>query len=132
MKKSLFLLLAFSLILSLTLGCLVGCNNPSGNKCPTCGKNPCECPPADDGKGVDLVLFIGQSNMAGRGNASQATQVAEIVAVGPGGIIDGKEIVMEVKVGQKVITSKYAGTEVKCDGVEYTIVKQSDILAIVE
>lgn len=75
MKKSLFLLLAFSLVLSLTLGCLVGCNNPSGNECPTCGKDPCECPPADDGKGVDLVLFIGQSNMAGRGDASAATKV---------------------------------------------------------
>ena len=66
------------------------------------------------------------------GAAKEKPQVAEIVAVGPGGIVDGKEIVMEVKVGQKVITSKYAGTEVKCDGVEYTIVKQSDILAIVE
>ncbi|MBQ7300668.1 MAG: co-chaperone GroES [Clostridia bacterium] len=66
------------------------------------------------------------------GTAKEKPQVAEIVAVGPGGVIDGKEIVMEVKVGQKVITSKYAGTEVKCDGVEYTIVKQSDILAIVE
>ena len=66
------------------------------------------------------------------GTAKEKPQVAEIVAVGPGGIIDGKEIVMEVKVGQKVITSKYAGTEVKCDGVEYTIVRQSDILAIVE
>ena len=66
------------------------------------------------------------------GTAKEKPQVAEIIAVGPGGIVDGKEIVMEVKVGQKVITSKYAGTEVKCDGVEYTIVKQSDILAIVE
>ena len=66
------------------------------------------------------------------GTAKEKPQVAEIVAVGPGGIVDGKEIVMEVKVGQKVITSKYAGTEIKCDGVEYTIVKQSDILAIVE
>ena len=66
------------------------------------------------------------------GSAKEKPQVAEIVAVGPGGVIDGKEVVMEVKVGQKVITSKYAGTEVKCDGVEYTIVKQSDILASVE
>ena len=66
------------------------------------------------------------------GSAKEKPQMAEVVAVGPGGIIDGKEIVMEVKVGQKVITSKYAGTEVKCDGVEYTIVRQSDILAIVE
>ena len=66
------------------------------------------------------------------GTAKEKPRVAEIVAVGPGGVVDGKEIVMEVKVGQKVITSKYAGTEVKCDGVEYTIVRQSDILAIVE
>ncbi|MBO5648663.1 MAG: co-chaperone GroES [Clostridia bacterium] len=66
------------------------------------------------------------------GTAKEKPQIAEIVAVGPGGIVDGKEISMEVKVGQKVITSKYAGTEVKCDGTEYTIVRQSDILAIVE
>ena len=58
--------------------------------------------------------------------------MAEIVAVGPGGIIDGKEVKMEVKVGDRVITSKYAGTEVKFDGVEYTILKQSDVLAVVE
>ena len=66
------------------------------------------------------------------GTAKEKPQVAEIVAVGPGGIVDGKEIKMEVKVGDKVLTSKYAGTEVKIDGVEYTILKQSDILAIVE
>ncbi len=54
------------------------------------------------------------------------------MAVGPGGIIDGKEVKMEVKVGQKVMYSKYAGTEVKLDGTEYIILKQSDILAIVE
>ena len=64
--------------------------------------------------------------------AQEKPQVAEIVAVGPGGIVEGKEVVMEVKVGDKVLTSKYAGTEVKMDGVEYTILKQSDILAIVE
>ena len=58
--------------------------------------------------------------------------MAEIVAVGPGGVIDGKEVKMELKVGDKVITSKYAGTEIKFDGVEYTILKQSDVLAIVE
>ena len=73
-----------------------------------------------------------QSGIILAGTAKDKPQVAEIVAVGPGGVVDGKEIVMEVKVGQKVITSKYAGTEVKCDGVEYTIVRQSDILAIVE
>ncbi len=66
------------------------------------------------------------------GTAKEKPQVAEVVAVGPGGIVDGKEVVMTVKVGDKVITSKYAGTEVKCDGIEYNIVKQSDILAIVE
>ena len=64
--------------------------------------------------------------------AKEKPQVAEVVAVGPGGLVDGKEIVMTVKVGDKVITSKYSGTEVKCDGVEYTIVKQGDILAVVE
>ena len=64
--------------------------------------------------------------------AKEKPQVAEVVAVGPGGLVDGKEVVMTVAVGQKVITSKYSGTEVKCDGVEYTIVKQGDILAIVE
>ena len=64
--------------------------------------------------------------------AKEKPQIAEVVAVGPGGLVDGKEIVMTVKVGDKVITSKYSGTEVKCDGIEYNIVKQSDILAIVE
>ena len=58
--------------------------------------------------------------------------MAEIVAVGPGGVVDGKEVKMELKVGDKVITSKYAGTEIKFDGTEYTILKQSDVLAIVE
>ena len=66
------------------------------------------------------------------GTAKEKPQVAEVVAVGPGGMVEGKEITMIVKVGDKVITSKYAGTEVKCDGVEYNIVKQNDILAIVE
>ncbi len=66
------------------------------------------------------------------GSAKEKPQMAEVVAVGPGGVVDGKEVKMEVKVGDKVITSKYAGTEVKFDGVEYTILKQNDILAIVE
>ena len=66
------------------------------------------------------------------GTAKEKPQVAEIVAVGPGGMVDGKEIKMEVQVGDKVLISKYAGTEVKLDDVEYTILKQSDILAIVE
>ena len=66
------------------------------------------------------------------GTAKEKPQVAEVVAVGPGGIVDGKEIKMELKVGDKVLLSKYAGTEVKVDGVEYTILRQSDVLAIVE
>ena len=65
-------------------------------------------------------------------SAQEKPQIVEVVAVGPGGMVDGKEIAMTVKVGDRVITSKYTGTEVKCDGVEYTIVRQSDILAIVE
>ena len=66
------------------------------------------------------------------GSAKEKPEVAEIVAVGPGGLVDGKEVKMTVKKGQKVITSKYSGTEVKVDGVEYTIVRQGDILAVVE
>ena len=58
--------------------------------------------------------------------------IAEVIEVGPGGIVDGKEVVMTVKKGDKVITSKYSGTEVKLDGVEYSVVRQSDILAVVE
>lgn len=65
-------------------------------------------------------------------SAQERPQIAEVIAVGPGGLVDGKEVQMTVKVGDKVITSKYAGTEVKCDGKEYNIVRQSDILAIVE
>lgn len=66
------------------------------------------------------------------GTAKEQPQIAEVLAVGPGGVIDGKEIKMELKVGDKVLISKYAGTEVKLEGEEYTILKQSDILAIVE
>lgn len=66
------------------------------------------------------------------GSAKEKPQVAEIVAAGPGAVEDGKKIPMEVKVGDKVLLSKYAGTEVKYDGIEYTILKQGDILAIVE
>ncbi|MCX7714519.1 MAG: co-chaperone GroES [Clostridia bacterium] len=66
------------------------------------------------------------------GTAKEKPQVAQIVAVGPGGVVDGKEIKMEVAVNDKVLISKYAGTEVKLDGVEYTILRQSDILAKVE
>ena len=64
--------------------------------------------------------------------SKEKPQVAEVVAVGPGGIVDGKEVVMTVKVGDKVITSKYSGTEVKFGNEEYIVVKQNDILAIVE
>ena len=66
------------------------------------------------------------------GQAQEKLQQAEVIAVGPGGVVEGKEVKMEVKVGNKVIYSKYAGTEVKLDGEEYIIVKQNDILAIVE
>ena len=65
-------------------------------------------------------------------SAQEKPSVAEIVAVGPGGNVDGTEVTMNVKVGDKVLISKYAGTEVKVDGVEYSILRQSDILAIVE
>ena len=64
--------------------------------------------------------------------AKEKPLMAEVIAVGPGGVIDGKEVTMQVKAGEKVIYSKYAGTEVKMDGVEYIIVRQSDILAVVE
>ncbi len=66
------------------------------------------------------------------GAAKEKPVMAEVLAVGPGGNVDGKEITMNVKVGEKVIYSKYAGTEVKLDGEEYIIVRQGDILAIVE
>ncbi|TDT50292.1 co-chaperone GroES [Fonticella tunisiensis] len=66
------------------------------------------------------------------GSAKEKPQVAEVIAVGPGGVVDGKEVKMEVKVGDKVIFSKYSGNEVKIDGEEYTILRQDDILAIVE
>ncbi len=66
------------------------------------------------------------------GSAKEKPEIAEVIAVGPGGLVDGKEVKMTVKKGQKVITSKYSGTEVKVDGVEYTIVRQGDILAVVE
>ncbi len=66
------------------------------------------------------------------GSAQEKPEMFEIVAVGPGGIVDGNEIKMTLNVGEKVITGKYTGTNVKLDGVEYTIVSQSDILAVVE
>ena len=66
------------------------------------------------------------------GPAKEKPQEAEVVAIGPGAVVDGKTVPMEVKVGDKVLMSKYAGTEVKYNGTEYTILKQGDILAIVE
>ena len=66
------------------------------------------------------------------GQAKEKPQEAEVIAVGPVGVVDGKEVKMEVAVGQKVIYSKYAGTEVKLEGEEFIIVRQSDILAVVE
>ena len=66
------------------------------------------------------------------GSAKEKPQMAEVLAVGPGGMVDGKEIKMEVKAGDKVIAGKFTGTRVKLEGEEYTIVRQDDILAIVE
>ena len=66
------------------------------------------------------------------GQAQEKPQQAEVIAVGPGGVVNGKEVKMEVTVGDKVIYSKYAGTEVKMDGTDYIIVKQEDILAIIK
>ena len=65
-------------------------------------------------------------------NAQDKPEIAEVLAVGPGGVVDGKEVKMEVVVGDQVIYSKYAGTEVKLDGEEYIVVRQNDILAVVK
>ena len=65
-------------------------------------------------------------------SAKEKPSVAEVISIGPGGVVDGKEVIMTVKPGDKVVTGKYAGTEVKLDDVEYTVVRQSDILAVVE
>ena len=64
--------------------------------------------------------------------AQEKPQIAEVIAVGPGGVVDGKEVVMELKVGDRVILSKYSGTEVKLGKEEYTVARQNDVLAIVE
>ena len=66
------------------------------------------------------------------GSAKEKPVVSEVLAVGPGGMVDGKEVAMYVKVGDKVVVSNYAGTNIKLDGEEYTIVRQNDILAVVE
>ena len=73
-----------------------------------------------------------QSGIVLPGTAKENPQMAEVVAVGPGGVVDGKDVVMQVKEGQKVIYSKYAGNDVKLDDTEYVIIRQSDILAVVE
>jgi chaperonin GroES len=65
------------------------------------------------------------------GTAKEKPQIAEVIEVGPGGVVDGKEVVMTVKKGDKVVTNKYSGTEIKIDDIEYIIVKQGDILAVV-
>ncbi|GHV46286.1 10 kDa chaperonin [Clostridia bacterium] len=65
------------------------------------------------------------------GSAKEKPEIAEVIEVGPGGMVDGKEVVMTVKVGDKVLINKYSGTEVKVDKEDYTIVRQSDILALV-
>jgi chaperonin GroES len=80
-------------------------------------------------------IEVGESIKGGillPGTAKEKPQMAEVLAVGPGGLVDGKEVKMQVTVGQKVIYSKYAGTEVKVDDKELIIVRQSDILAVVE
>ena len=66
------------------------------------------------------------------GSAKEKPQIAQVIAVGPGVVVDGKEVEMYIKTGDRVITSKYSGTEIKLDGEEYTIVRQSDVLAVVE
>lgn len=81
---------------------------------------------------VDDAVETTASGIVLSSAAQEKPQFANVIAVGPGGKIDGEEVTMYVKVGDKVITSKYSGTEVKLDGEEYTIVRQSDILAIVE
>lgn len=82
-------------------------------------------------KSVD-ALETTKSGIVLPGAAKEKPQMAEVVAVGPGGVIEGKEITMQVKVGEKVIYSKYAGNEVKLDGEEYIVIRQNDVLAVIE
>lgn len=88
--------------------------------------------------GDRVVLKFTQAEETSKGgiilaaSAQEKPQIAEVIAVGPGGMVDGKEVTMQLKTGDKVILSKYSGTEVKFGDEEYTIAKQSDILAIVE
>ena len=78
------------------------------------------------------VEKVTKSGLVLTSSAQEKPQMAEVVAVGPGGLVDGKEVTMHVKAGDKVFYSKYAGTEVKMDGQDYTILRQEDVLAIVE
>ena len=80
----------------------------------------------------DVAEETTKSGIVLAGQTKEKPQQAEVVAVGPGGIVDGKEVTMLVSVGDKVIYSKYAGTEVELDGVEYLVVKQNDILAVIK
>ena len=80
---------------------------------------------------MDEAEEVSKGGILLSGSAKEKPQVASVIAVGPGGVVDGKEVVMTVKPGDKVITSKYSGTEVKLEEEEYIIVKQSDILAII-
>ena len=79
-----------------------------------------------------LDRVVPKSGIILTGSAKEKPVVSEVVAVGPGGVVDGKEVTMYVEVGDKVVISNYAGTEVKLDGEEYKIVRQNDILAVVE
>ena len=90
--------------------------------------------PLADRVGIKIVVAEEKtaSGIVLPGTAKEQPQMAEVVEVGPGGIVDGKEVNMELKVGDKVIYSKYAGTEVKLEGKEYIILRQSEILAVVE
>ncbi|CDI50617.1 co-chaperone GroES [Clostridium tetani] len=82
-------------------------------------------------KGIEIEETT-KSGIVLPGTAKEKPQEAEVIAVGPGGIVDGKEVKMEVKVGDRVLFSKYAGNEVKVDDIEYTILRQDDILAVLE
>lgn len=81
---------------------------------------------------MDEVEETTKSGIVLASTAKEKPQIATVIAVGPGGLVDGNEVKMYVNVGDKVITSKYSGTEVKFDGEEYIIVRQADILAVVE
>ena len=81
---------------------------------------------------MDEAEEVSKGGILLSGSAKEKPQVASVIAVGPGGVVEGKEVVMTVKPGDKVITSKYSGTEVKVDGEELIIVRQNDILAVVE